>query len=344
MRKNFYLAALAVLALASCSKSEIIDEKPTADKTPMVFTSYAGAETRAAADASNVVVGDLQTDGFKVVGVEKESTSATTGNVYLNNLTYSWNGTASKYDNAAGVKYYWPNKNTYMDFHAVYPAGKTITLGTNNIGASINYAAYAEADFAEDVVAANKLNESCLAHTTPATVSSVALAFSHIKNQVSFAFCSNSDDTNLTTTVKSVKLTYVKSGTYTYATSSADAAWGSQVNETTTPKEYYATATAVEKLATSGTQSYTALGTGLLMIPAAAALTVTVEYDVKQTNNGNYVVSDFTGKNAKTFTITPSAMNTKYLYNVKLPVGVEPITFTATLSDWTDSSNEIAVQ
>lgn len=333
MKKNLLYVALATVAFASCSDDVVVDEVASAAKSPIAFNMYAAGNTRA---VTETLTETLVSNGFKVTAVRKDATDASSGTVYFKDQTYVYTSASSNYDHVGtNTVYYWPNTSEYMDFFAIYPTTQSFTLATSNLDATVAYTAYGDDDFNEDVVTAKKAGESCSGHI--ATVADVPLTFGHIKNQVAFSFCTNTSDENLTATVKKVTVTYPNAGTYTYSTG----AWTSLSYETTTPKEYYAntTGTAVDRKVTTGTQTYTTIGDALALIPAAAALTVKVEYTVTQTVNSTLVtLSDFTGTAAKSFTIEPTTIGKKYRYNVTLPTGLQPITFTATVTGWGDET------
>lgn len=313
MRKNFYLAALAVLALASCSKSEIIDEKPTADKTPIAFKSYTGGETKA---VTVVDAASLLSNGFKATAVYTDAESAVSE--YFTNI----DATSAKVESTGkgathGTSYYWPTAGSMV----FYAANHAVTMA--NHAASIVYTANND----EDLVAAKTSSISC-PQTTP-----VAINFTHLKNQVLFSAKLNTTNSTLKATVTEITIKYPIGGTYTFSTE----AWTNNTTLADTPASYVS---GVSKEIAN--DSYTAIDDtkALAFVPTGKDLQVSVKYYVEQTIDSKTTkIADYT-TTAKTVDVTANQIGKIIRFNLLLPPGSQPIEFTATATAWDNGTNQ----
>ncbi len=169
MKKNLFLAALAIVAFASCTSDDFVgdvtnpqDNSPSDVSNAIVFSSASNGITRAnkvGADAA-----DLLGNQFVVLGVKGTGTGVDQTDVFKNyNVTWTQNTAATTESNTSDWEYvgvtpisgitgvsmqtikYWDYSATSYDF-AAYSAGKgntivTTTPSANQINASaIRYA------------------------------------------------------------------------------------------------------------------------------------------------------------------------------------------------------------
>lgn len=140
--KNFALAAMAALALASCSSNsdlatDVTPSNNEAAQTPVTFGTYVGksASTRAAATGDQTTK-SLQTSGFGVIAYYTGSTAwAGSKNTIAPNFMYNQKVASS--DNGSSWTYdpvvYWPNTTgDKVSFFAYAPYEEDIKPSTGN--------------------------------------------------------------------------------------------------------------------------------------------------------------------------------------------------------------------
>ena len=129
MKKKVFIAALAVVAMASCTKNEL--------KVPSTGSDAVISFQPVVANATKA--GYLTTDNMKTAcpsfgvfawypqGGGEMQASTTTGTQYMNNVTVTYNGSFNDNNDdgsgtwAPGTPYYWP-KNGKLSFDAYAPA------------------------------------------------------------------------------------------------------------------------------------------------------------------------------------------------------------------------------
>lgn len=320
MKKLIFLAAAAVTLMGSCTKTDLVT--PEEYLNPISFENFIHKTTK----AESVVTSTLETNGFKV-SAYYTPTSGTAG-WYFKNLEVSY--ADSKYS----TTYYWPETGT-MDFYAVYP--KTFTISDDKTFVYENSAAKTDIVTAMDAESTG----NCANHT--ATASTVAMTFNHILTQIYFSGKTSNENYYC----KVSKIEVVANGsvaTYTFGS-------GFSTPETEATYTYLnaSSGSEFEVPKTTGATSGTAIliGTGtptiaensLMVTPngdgTAAIATVNVYYKSYDANN-HVEIHDFsTSTSKKSFDIKQWSAGKSVNYVMTLPVGAEPIEFTATVSDWT---------
>lgn len=110
MKRFFICAAAAIVALASCSKTQVVYNDAPEE---IGFKAVSGVMTKAPIED-----GILPTEKDMVVFASKSAEAAGTYSPYFSNATFAWNNTGSYW---SGGKY-WPESG-YLKFIAYYPAG-----------------------------------------------------------------------------------------------------------------------------------------------------------------------------------------------------------------------------
>lgn len=144
MKNIFILAAAAAFVLSSCSNEEIVKAPEAQEDGAVVFSAYAGRNTRA--DAIGNVKGLADAGGFGVFAYEQGTTAWATyraSNTYPNfmynqNVTSSDDGATWSY---APVKYFSNNLNAKHSFfaYAPYKANPSVVFSKTNQGPAIRY-------------------------------------------------------------------------------------------------------------------------------------------------------------------------------------------------------------
>lgn len=324
MKKLNFLAVATIALMASCTKTELLTTDN--DLNPIAFENFVHKTTKAAEAVETTV----ETNGFGVSAFYTNTSSTTSA--YFENIDVTYNSTKDRYP----TTYYWPIDGT-MAFYAVYPKDKTINSTSKTID---SYATEGN----EDLMIATALGEECDEHCTANPNDPVELAFSHILTQVYFEI-KGEEETNKYK-VEKIVLEAKNGATYTYSSG----AWSAPSTDKT--YTYYAPTTAV---AFSGS-SYAVFGTkadnSLMLIPQNN-VTVKVYYTVEtpegavlskfneDSDTNHHMYKSFVASSSTVTTDTDWAKGTTVKYQLTLPIGVNPIEFTASVTAWTDATQEV---
>ena len=295
MKKAFIFAAAAALALAACSKNEVIgniDSVP--ENIPIGFSNYAPrALTKANADnyaSGATLVNEAEFDVWGWYTANGTSFTGANGTQFFSNwytVTYKTDGgtDGTKNDYPDGPRY-WPTGNTpnWLSFYAWYPSnsGHISAPASGGFGAftftAESSAAYQVDFMVSDVVADQTYNK---ANSNPGTNSgtdgTVALTFKHQLTKVQVKFKTTSaivNDANTNIVVNSAAFGNINNtGTLTTegllkdtnGKYSDDTEYDSSANPTCAIRTAWS--------AQSGTAGYT------IAVPAAA-LTASADYTV----------------------------------------------------------------
>ena len=244
MKKKLFFAALAVVALASCTNEEILEVNKG---EAISFRSIVSGNTRAADKTSFVA-----NDAFNVW--------ATYGSGNYFKQDYKFNGTDWR---STATAYYWPasvNASNSMTFDAIYPTSITRTEA-----ATFSYTIQEAAADQLDVLYAKHVS------TTKQTTG-VPLNFRHTLSQIVV----NTKNTSKTLefVITGLKVAFVnKAGTFTYTGNDATDTQNANLAQTVwTATDGTATATsAFTQLLTSSTvapeATATALGASWILLP-----------------------------------------------------------------------------
>ena len=202
MKKYFFFAAAALLALAACSKVtpvETPDQEIGFSVVSHLNATKADNDTNEGDAVEHMAFYDGKT--FSVFAFSNadtwDKTTATVDAKYMNDVAISKQGDVWK---AASGTYYWPKK-AYLSFAAYSPssaAAPTITKVTNTTAANntINYAwdsytvaASNKAEYADDLMVSD-FQKDLTANPTTAThfVPGVPILFHHLLSKLTFKF------------------------------------------------------------------------------------------------------------------------------------------------------------
>ena len=310
MKKIFFLAAAAIALMTSCTKTELVTTDN--DRTPISFENFVHKTTKAA----EANAGTLESNGF-VVSAYYTPTSGTAA-YYFENIPVTY--ATDHYP----TTYYWPIEGK-MDFYAVYP---TSTITNKTIA---NYTT----EGAEDLLGAVKTGEDCATHNT--TKTTVPLQFNHLLTQIYFEI--KGEDTVNSYKVEKIILEAKDDATYTYSSG----AWSTPVTKKT--YTYYAPTSAVAFTGANYTVFGTKVDNSLMLIPQQDVI-VKVYYTVEtpagavlskfneDTTDNNHQYKSFTASSSTVTTDVDWTKGTTVKYQLTLPIGVNPIEFTATVTDW----------
>lgn len=288
MKKTFFFAALAAVALASCSSDETVAENQAAqDANTISFRTNVSGMTR----ATDITGTSLQSSGFKVFATVGSDFST----IYFNEATYTY----SSGSYTSTTKNYWPSSGL-LDFYAyAYNGadGQVIhTAQTKAFTVTPNSAAANQTD----LVFANtngKSKDGVYNTSQHYGADGVPLNFRHAESKITIKLKNSS--TTLKVTVGDVTIGYLNTvGTYTYSgsTTNADTDHASEylkfADWTAKPGTGSYTQTATITEYTSATEA-TALPQSFILIPQA--LTVADAYSGTTARDGETPGSPFNG-------------------------------------------------
>lgn len=303
--KKLFISMLAIAALASCAKEEVI----VADQGELIgFNSFVENSTRAA-DPSYSGTADFTS--FNVWGTVAATESSTPVAIYAGAPVSGTVGANSVW--TCTVKQYWLNGAKY-NFAALANAG-TVTLGADLLPKTVTYTA----------------NQSDLVYAKSATYTGkasgndlVAFTFQHLLSKVNFTVVNGSQSaTGYSFQVRDINIAGASAGT---------------CDVTTNPVTWTATANAgyaiVDPITVNNTTASADIGTALLVVPGKVTVSFNVDIIV-----GGQVLSTKSYTSAET-TLAPA---NSYNFVVTPTVG-EEIKFTvANDPTWTPNT-DITIQ
>ena len=358
MKKMFLLAAAALVAFASCSKSDV--EK--ADEAKAIgFNSYTGrAVTKA--DASLFIPGAgsgttdlLDNTHFGVYAYATEGAAfdgSNTSNVFMRNVDveYKGGGASDETKYVYSPYKYWPNDEEHnkLTFFAYYPYNNAcITNKPANGWGAYTFTAQTDpadmVDFMISEVAADQVYST----TNSGTPGVVQMHFHHALSMVKFKVNTDEDYSLQSTVIKlrSLKVAAIKkTGKLTPQIASPFATWDN-LDGATTFTIFEDLTTAFASLNPTLTKTAVTFPTqfenddAYLMIPQELGneVLVTVVYDVKSgddaiVRNTKEFKLNLAVKHGTSTPITSWAMNQNTVYT--FTIGLKKIQFIADVTKW----------
>lgn len=302
--KKLFISLLAVAALASCAKEDVI----VADPGELIaFNSFVENSTRAN-DPSYSGTADFTS--FNVWGTVAATDSSTPVAIFAGDPVSGTVGTNSEW--TCTVKQYWI-KDAKYNFAALANAG-TVTLGTDLLPKTVTYTANQT-----DLVYAKSTTYTGQASGNPL----VAFTFQHLLSKVNFTVNNGSQSaTGYSFLVRNIKIAGATAGT---------------CDVTTNPVTWTATASDGYTIANITVDNETAsadIGTALLVVPGDVTVSFNVDIIV-----GGQVLST----KSYTSAATPLAPANSYNFVVTPTVG-EEIKFTVANDPTWASNTDITIQ
>lgn len=332
--KVILFAGAAVLALAACSKNEVVETNDHA----IGFSNYAPKTVTGRADATFVNGNDLVSgQKFVVYGYnQKEADFSTTLNPkFMPGVEVTYNegntlGTAGK--NTYSPTRYWPKDeaNNKLAFYAYYPVSSyikpTVTAGLGSYAVTVDTDPSKNVDF----LVADLVKDQAYSKTN--TTGAVMLNFKHQLAKVKFLVNTNVTDENTKVTLNSLTVKKVKTtGTLTPAyETDFSTAWSGQ--KTPTDFQVYSTDMVLGSTAVTNDDAHT-----YLMVPQTLGddVVATVVYtyqtgtDEAVKNTVDVKLKDIVSADGA---ITSWEKNNYIVYT--FTIGLQPIKFAAKVSAW----------
>lgn len=275
--KKILFAAVAALAITSCSQNEEI-EAPS-QKAVIEFNGVVEKPSRAVAQDLSTLKSN--TSGFHVYAYNVTTGTASTETPIIANEAIKWDATDNLWKSTQ--TYYWPMDDKVMFYAYFSPKGKINELlpnSTKTYPTIQNYTVSSSIDDQEDLLVATVGPQA-------KTTATVTFLFNHALSQINFTIKSLKAD-NLTYIVKDITLTNVGSiASYDYKDG-----WGNAttpitytypLSDTDADKTVTGDATTTKKLDTD---------TKLILLPQTLGTDATITVGYKVLDSKNNIVYD----------------------------------------------------
>lgn len=319
--KKILFAAMAALAITSCSQNEEI-EAPS-QKTAIDFTTAVGKAARAA---------DTNNSNFEAFTVNSYITDAayvggTLGDAYMNEVAYT--GGEGAWTTTDKTDYYWPSSTSgsKVQFFAYpTPVSDNITFNAGSAWPTLIFTVADAVSDQKDLVVACATD---MTSTSPEVANGkLRLTFKHILTKINF---SATIDKNYTYTINSITIKGAKgtSGTYTFASDVAKGTWDALGTAPAAGYSYPINSAAIAD--NDGVIDLSTTNGSLMLLPQSLDK-VTIEVDYTTQKNATELFSGI-----KTVTLTSAdkwEVGKNIRYNLTLPVGAEKISVDTNVSGW----------
>ena len=352
MKKFFALAAIAVLALASCSNNTL---DPQSQKAREInFSAVAGKATRAPIESTYYPT-DIPFGVFcyALTNGQTWAANSSAGQLYMDDETVSYNTTVDANGiYATSTTYYWPLSGS-LTFIGYSPKATTGTVaydkGNKRLTVTdftVNSSAAAQQDLmwsntqadCTDATTTDKGNYLSASDDTQSTYKGVNMVFNHALSQIKFNVKKAAGLEAYTLTVNSITFKAYNKGTLTVTNDSP--AWSAQAFLTGGDAFTFDTnGSNIE--APNNASDYAAFGVANMPVPqtlATGVQTFTITYSLEKggVNLGQKTVTD---QDLLGATVTAWAANTIYNYNIV--IDLKKIYFNPTIEPWVTGSSQV---
>ena len=332
--KVILFAGAAVLALAACSKNEVVETNDHA----IGFSNYIPKTVTGRADATFVNGNNLVSgQKFVVYGYNQKADdfSATLNPTFMPGVEVTYKGgntLATAGNNEYSPTRYWPKDeaNNKLAFYAYYPVSSyikpTVTAGLGSYAVTVDTNPSKNVDF----LVADLVKDQ--AYSKTGYTGAVMLNFKHQLAKVKFLVNTNVKDENTKVTLNSLTVKKVKTtGTLTPAyETNFSTAWSGQ--KTPTDFQVYSTDMVLGSTAVTNDDAHT-----YLMVPqtlendvvATVVYTYQTGTDEAVKNTVDVKLKDIVSADGA---ITLWEKNNYIVYT--FTIGLQPIKFAASVTDW----------
>lgn len=318
--KKILFAAVAALAITSCSQNEEI-EAPS-QKTKIDFTTAVGKSSRAV-DATNANFNAFTVNSY--ITSSKYDGTAALPDPYMDNVKC----TGGKNNWTINGNYYWPASDNVSFFAYSTLSEDTLTYAKGSTWPTLTFKMAGATENLRDVVAACAINTTL--NSSGVTDGKLSLTFKHILTRINFSV--KYEDENYTYTISSIKIKGVKSeGTYSYSSDVTTGTW--VASGTAVDYEYpmNSSATADENKVIKLDDTH---GSIIAIPQSLNGVTIEVNYKTEKDSQ-----EFFNGTKNVTFTGKTWAVNQNIRYTLTLPVGATKMAVDTEIDNWTDATEE----
>lgn len=319
--KKILFAAVAALAITSCSQNEEFDGK---EQNSLIKVGTVVKNSPRATVVDNGGFNSFRVTSY-IVDASQVYTTTKLGSPYMSEVQFDKSGSWSQI--TAG-EYYWPTTKNVQFFG--YPTeGVTFNSPTDTGYPTLGFEIAAISADQKDVVVAAGASVK-----KPAGDAAAMLQFFHILTKISFSY--KAESAAFDYKINSITISGVMGGnaTYTFAEDVTKGEWG---NGDAVATSYICT---VNHTAETGPTAYTPLtlvGGPLMLLPQDLT-TAKISIDYTTTDKRNADIG-FTG--SKEVDITGKwGVGKGICYQLTLPVGVGTIKVEGNANDWADGSTD----
>lgn len=340
MKKYFIIAVAALVALASCTKSEI-DPSAKADRA-INFTTVTGMNTKAPIAGTIYKTTDPHFGIFcyALTNGKTWAANSSDGQLYMNNVEISYNSTDKIWEPA--TTYYWPLSGslTFVGYSPYGCAGTVAYAPATKVLTVTDFTVNATAASQQDLMWATTnpdLTDNQSAYTSESatsTLTGVNEVFHHALSQVKFNVKKAAGLDDYTITVNSITFDAYSKGTLTVTNDSP--VWSAQAKQ----DGFVFNTTGSNVVAPNNASEFAAFGVANMPVPQTLAngvQTFTITYSLQKggVDLGSKTVS---AKDLLGAEVTAWAPNTIYNYNIVIDLA--KIYFNPTVVDWVSGSSQ----
>lgn len=345
MKKLFFIAAIAGVALVSCTKNEVA---PIAQQDEITFaTPVVGPQTKVQYGEIGVNYNEAEHFGVYAVHTQAALSTWEGGSLYMGTSTVGLECLKAATESywAPATPYYWP-KEGVLSFAAYSPFGVSgnVTYGATGLSVvghtvSANTAEHVDFMYAPRVYNRNSSTEEGDDNNSKYKYDGVNILFEHAMSSIVFKVARKTGiDSNTEITLNKITLTqpYLKADFNETITDGATyvavpkwSNWGSADDVVA-----YGPATGTT-LTETLVEYVNNTDDDIILIPQTLTdeVKVVLEYTIK--NPGNHEVDQVSEIQLNTHTAS-WGMGTRYTYNIT--IGLEEIIFDPAVTDWNDAT------
>ena len=315
MKKFIFCAAAAIVALASCSKTQVVYNSAPEE---ISFKAVTGAMTKAPVEGSNFTHSNMQVGAFLAAG-----DGVTVGRNYFGDVTFTGTGTFTGGE-------YWPISAATLNFLAVAPEVSGVTTDFN---------ASNHASASTTTVTGNETNQHDVMYSVArqsknagGAPSNVVMTFNHAYAWLDFTFKKSAGAPNIT--INSITVNGVScNGVLNVTVTNADKASGalSAAGEWT-PAAANQNLTVPASGTFELTESAVEYNKGILLIPEDPMTSFVINYTI----DGQIFDYTYTPDSPLTWTA-----GKRYVYNISMNPAL--ITIAPEVTPWTDDSDNVTI-
>ena len=341
MKKFFFLAVAAIVALAACSKN-VIDETSN-EARKINFSTVTGMNTKAPISGTVYKTTD-PTFGifcYALTSGQTWASNSASGQLYMNNVEISYNGTDKIWEPAS--VYYWPLSGslTFIGYSPYGCAGTVAYAPATKALTVTNFTVDDDPDDQEDLMWATTnpdLTDNQSTYTSElqtSTLTGVNEVFHHALSQVKFNVKKAAGLDSYDITVNSITFTAYSKGTLTVTDDSP--AWSAQANQ----DGFHYDTEGSDVAAPNNASAFALFGKANMPVPQTLAasnqqFTITYSLEKDGVDLGSKTVTKDLYVNAEG--LTAWAPNTIYNYNIT--IDLNKIYFNPTIVEWTTGSSQ----
>ena len=343
MPKTVFIAALAIVAMASCTKNEISQSTRTNE---IKFTTPVLARHTKSQEITTTTYPTTASFNVYAWYNSEAAFTASTASAYMENVKVDYDATDFDASNGSGawvpsLKYYWP-KQGVLSFDAYSPNGLSGTVtataldGIKVVGHEVSTTLDNQQDF---LYAKRALNKQSSYSDGNDTYDGVDIAFNHALAVVKFTAKTNANYSGTTfVKIKDIKIQAINNqGTFEQKESTTSPGWSAQTGS----KEYVALTAANFDASLNLSTTPVDAGSTVIVLPqdfVASTQKLYIEYYLKTDATGAKPILQKAELDFYNSTALADGnkweMGKRYTYNIV--IGLDEIYFAPSVENWVD--------